>query len=130
MTADTLLDLHAKLSTVVRYYDRMLEERLSNTYNQHTIGGYNLPPQRPTSSIYPSIASSTPAASGAAENFYTGSQTEQYGRPQSTFYPSSQTQNQEYNRRTSIANPAYPAMEQPPQAPAAWHTNDTSATPT
>ncbi|KAL1297828.1 hypothetical protein AAFC00_006357 [Neodothiora populina] len=64
---DTLLDLHSKLATVVRYYDRMLEERLSNTYNQsryHTA--------RPVSNMYPSIPTAPPAGAniGAVENYY------------------------------------------------------------
>lgn len=135
---DALLDLHAKLSTVVRYYDRMLEERLSNTYQQHTIGGYNFQPQRPASSIYPSIGA-PPNSIGAAENFYTGNAPpESYGRPQSTYYAQPQQQYPGPNKRASIANPGYPATEhrneaysqyppqshQQPQNPGNWQANE------
>ncbi|TAQ87079.1 hypothetical protein B7494_g4601 [Chlorociboria aeruginascens] len=105
---DALLDLHAKLSTVVRYYDRMLEERLSNTYNQHGIGGYNIPPRGPTSSIYPSIPTNIPNSPAGAENFYTGhAHSESFGRPQSTYYAPPQQKYSQYNKRASIANPSY-----------------------
>jgi growth factor-regulated tyrosine kinase substrate len=140
---DALLDLHAKLSTVVRYYDRMLEERLSNTYNQHTIGGYNLPPpQRAGSNMYPTLANA-PEAAGGAESFYTGNAPAQpYGRPQSTYYAPPQQQSSSYDKRASIASPGYPPVEQrndftqyPPQAQALpqqgnWQANDLSSTPT
>lgn len=75
---DSLLDLHAKLSTVVRYYDRMLEERLNNTYNQRnpSYAAYGMPSpggpyQQP--SMYPSIPKGPHpqmAASGSTENYY------------------------------------------------------------
>ncbi|CAG8978680.1 hypothetical protein HYALB_00004662 [Hymenoscyphus albidus] len=106
---DALLDLHAKLSTVVRYYDNMLEKRLTDTYSQHTIGGYALPPQRPASSIYPSISSNVPNGASGAESFYTGTSqaTEPYVRPQSTY---SFAQPQQYNR-ASVPNPGYAPTE-------------------
>ncbi|KUJ12555.1 ubiquitin binding protein [Mollisia scopiformis] len=145
---DALLDLHAKLSTVVRYYDRMLEERLSNTYNQHSLGGYNLPPQRPTSTMYPSIAANTAGPTTAAESFYTGSaQQEPYGRPQSTYsygaqqQPYQQQHHPQYDKLESVASPGYRNPEQrvenynqyPPQAQAqirpTWKPQETPATP-
>ncbi|KAL9613390.1 MAG: hypothetical protein Q9167_002093 [Letrouitia subvulpina] len=81
---DTLLDLHAKLATVVRYYDRMLEERLSNTYGQHTISstsGYRpeLPQAQPN--MYPLIRSN-PDSGPVAESFYSGGNTSTPRTPQ------------------------------------------------
>ncbi|KAL2387002.1 hypothetical protein RJZ90_000308 [Blastomyces dermatitidis] len=81
---DTLLDLHAKLSTVVRYYDRMLEERLSNTYAQHTLGTYNyLPPSQLASNVYPSVPINLPR--GGVENFYFGSEPVENAMPPSQY---------------------------------------------
>lgn len=92
----------------------MLEERLSNTYNQHNIGGYNLPQQSVTPSMYPSIASNAPNGSRGAESFYTGnSQRESYAHPQSTYsYPPGQQQQSVYNKRTSVSDINYPTLDQ------------------
>ncbi|KAK3701761.1 Vacuolar protein-sorting-associated protein 27 [Vermiconidia calcicola] len=77
---DTLIDLHSKLSTVVRYYDRMLEDRMASAY---TANRYGAAPQR--TSMYPSIPSAAgpPQAAGGMEGYYTGEtpQMDGYGAP-------------------------------------------------
>ena len=67
---DTLLDLHAKLATVVRYYDRMLEERLSKTYGQLSIGGYRSNAPHNSSNIYPAILAEPPGGQYGPEDYY------------------------------------------------------------
>lgn len=67
---DTLLDLHSKLATVVRYYDRMLEDRLSSTYSQHSLGGYRTQHQQSSSNMYPSLAPDMNVRQGGVESFY------------------------------------------------------------
>lgn len=38
---DTLVDMNAKLTTALRFYDNLLEDRLSYAYNRHTLSGPN-----------------------------------------------------------------------------------------
>ena len=67
---DTLLDLHAKLATVVRYYDRMLEDRLSSTYSQHSISGYQNTQRQQSQSMYPQIPTEPYDGQGGTESYY------------------------------------------------------------
>jgi growth factor-regulated tyrosine kinase substrate len=75
---DTLLDLHSKLATVVRYYDRMLEDRMASAYNTSRYGA----PQR---SMYPSMSSGAPDGHGGMESYYSGN-----APPMDSFAPSQQ----------------------------------------
>ncbi|KAL8850738.1 MAG: hypothetical protein Q9221_004306 [Calogaya cf. arnoldii] len=115
---DTLLDLHSKLSTVVRYYDRMLEERLSNTYSQHSLGGYRANVQQPSSNIYPSIAADNSNRHTGTESYYNingPSFAEPYPQPQSSINHQPQRQ-PSYNRHDRGSADTYGA-EQISQAP-------------
>ncbi|KIW74083.1 hypothetical protein Z517_12493 [Fonsecaea pedrosoi CBS 271.37] len=131
---DTLLDLHAKLSTVVRYYDRMLEERLNNTYNQRNPGyaAYGMPSPAAPQGMYPSISSGPPpsmsAGPGGAENYYfNNAPVETYApptqptplpQPQRSYSYSSQKQDapgSPYQYPTQPPAQQHQPMPQPPQ---------------
>jgi growth factor-regulated tyrosine kinase substrate len=116
--AETLLDLHAKLSTVVRYYDRMLEERLSSTYTQAN-AMYGMP--RPTSNVYPQIPSGAPAPYQGSENYYSNSAapSDPYGRPQPSYQSQPQHPYPQFDQRSappqSYASPDPYQQQQPSQ---------------
>ena len=119
--AETLLDLHAKLSTVVRYYDRMLEERLSSTYTQAG-AMYGMP--RPTSNVYPQISSGAPAYQ-ASENYYSSSAapSDPYGRPQPSYQSQPQQPYPQFDQRAPPQSYASPDPYQQPQQPSQPYPN-------
>ncbi|KAF2148861.1 ubiquitin binding protein [Myriangium duriaei CBS 260.36] len=88
---DALLDLHQKVSTVIRYYDKMLEDRMSNTYKQPHYGGYGAAPQ--SNYMYPNLPQGQPAPrlAGGPESFYTGGplqpEPESYAPPNGHYPP-------------------------------------------
>ncbi|RMZ87044.1 hypothetical protein DV736_g5730, partial [Chaetothyriales sp. CBS 134916] len=127
--SDALLDLHAKLSTVVRYYDRMLEDRLNTTYNQcnpaypayATISSPAIihrqqPPAY--SSMPPSQALAQPnQAPTAAESYYFANAPTDFAEPVSAHAsPAQQNQYnqppspQQYQSQPSSAPSPYPTL--------------------
>lgn len=120
---ETLLDLHAKLSTVVRYYDRMLEDRLSNTYSQAN-AMYSLPAdsQRLAPNLYPSIHSAAPAGA-TGEHYYSNNiaSSEAYGRlqPQISggYQSTTQQHHTQYNQRTPTSPQSYGQPQEQYQQP-------------
>lgn len=118
---ETLVDLHNKLSTVVRYYDRMLEERLNSTFQQgsHSYGNYGAVPPR-TTSMYPNI----PANGGSAPPInYAPSGPESY-------YSSQPAPAGPYTHpRASYGQPAHQQYSQAPQSAQKQHYTQPSHTP-
>lgn len=117
---EALCDLHAKLGTVVRYYDRMLEERLSYTYGRHGVSSPS-PYQQPSSSsnAYPTLPS--------AENYYGRSDS---SVPQ-TNYPPPQTNYQNYYTQphTFDKQGSFPGQPEPQPGPQAQYQQTPSQAP-
>ncbi|KAF3279079.1 Vacuolar protein-sorting-associated protein 27 [Orbilia oligospora] len=129
---EALCDLHAKLATVVRYYDKMLEDRLSYTYSRHGLGNTSYA-ARPSYANVPQNAESFYGA-----QFSTPAPVETpYSRPQSTYQVlPSQRQSQyqptppvQYAQPTGVTSqesqkynmyPSMPSQQQQQQPPGAY----------
>jgi len=126
---EALLDLHAKLSTVVRYYDRMLEERMNKTYQygQPTAyGGYSVPaPSVPQSysTPYPQTYPQAPPPTmingpSGAENYYFGNATQPeppYAPPQQMPQPQRSYSYSNQTPKAQVSMPSTPYSQYPPQ---------------
>lgn len=134
---EALLDLHQKLSTVVRYYDRMLEERMNKTYQygQQAYGGYGISspaPSAPYSQPYQHFPAAPPPPAMAnggtgAENYYFGNapQPEPSYAPQPQHQPPPQ-RSYSYTSQQKSTMPSTPYSQQgqyaqQPSSPIAYH---------
>jgi len=138
---EALLDLHQKLSTVVRHYDRMLEERMNKTYQygQQAYGGYGMasaPPSAPYAQPYQNFPSAPPPAivangGSGAENYYFGNapqpepsypaQPQQQPPPQRSYSYSSQQKSTMPSSPYSQYPPQQGQYTQQPSSPTAYH---------
>ncbi|KAK1039361.1 Vacuolar protein-sorting-associated protein 27, partial [Friedmanniomyces endolithicus] len=130
---DSLLELHGKLSTVVRYYDRMLEERLASAYAP--VGRYG---QQRGSGMYPGLPTAPGAVGmhegggGGVENYYSG------GAPQDVGYGQRNSAHGGYAPQQTTAAAPYPSFEErqprmssygPPQPEAAYYQQQQQQSP-
>ena len=90
----------------------MLEDRLSNTYSQHNLGGYG-GRSHPAQSMYPTIPAEAPSGQGGAESYYNINgalpQIDTYAPPQSQYnnYPPPQSQYSQHDRAPSNTSSTY-----------------------
>lgn len=137
---DKLVDMNSKLTTAMRYYDRLLEDRLTYAYGRYSISGGaqqpepHLQPQQPQYSgggyyqgqqQYPQYQQ--PQFSGQQQAQYTG---QSFGSP--TAVPQQQQQPQHIPQQPSgepqqaVASPqqayAMPSLSAPSAPPAYSHT--------
>lgn len=62
--------MHAKIQTVMRYYDRMLEDRLSHAYTRHSVSNYKRRPSYQQSIPQTHAALMSPRANGVDTSYY------------------------------------------------------------
>ncbi|RAK90345.1 vacuolar sorting-associated protein [Aspergillus costaricaensis CBS 115574] len=114
---DTLLDLHAKLSTVVRYYDRMLEERLSSAYAQHSLGYSPVPGGSPYPNIYPPMPAQAPDGKTGTESFYYGNPIAESHQAPAAPYPQPQPERELHERVGTRSGTMSPSVYAHPSQP-------------
>ncbi|KAF3933757.1 hypothetical protein ABW19_dt0207932 [Dactylella cylindrospora] len=108
---EALCDLHAKLSTVVRYYDKMLEDRLSYTYSRHGLGTTTSYTSRPS---YANVPQNAESFYGAQFSSPPPQAETPYTRPQSTYQmpPPQRQSTYQQTPQTQYAQPAQPATQE------------------
>ena len=97
----------------------MLEDRLSNTYSQHSLGGYRSQPAQ--TAMYPTIPSDPSTRQGGTESYYnmTGAPRNAHSTPQYQYteYPPSQTSYTQRERAPSNTASVYERSQHDAQIP-------------